>query len=85
MSKLWDVHNVLNYSWRLGLHKIIVETDNATVTNIFHGKSKALADCALVASIHELLARQLEVQLHRISRTVADRIAALMCGRPLGE
>ncbi|KAL4377956.1 hypothetical protein GQ457_02G019460 [Hibiscus cannabinus] len=81
MSKLWTVHDVLFYSWRHELCKIVIETDNVMVANIIHENSKALAECALVAIIRELFFQQWEVKLHRICREpnmVVDRLVTLM-------
>ncbi|KAK8537348.1 hypothetical protein V6N12_043514 [Hibiscus sabdariffa] len=47
MSELWIVHDMLIHFGRLGLCKIVIETYNVMVTDIIHGKSKALVECAL--------------------------------------
>ncbi|KAK8984567.1 hypothetical protein V6N11_047788 [Hibiscus sabdariffa] len=88
MIELWAVYDALLHTWWLGLRKIIIELDNATMVDIIHGKSRALVDCALVASIGELMRRPWKVRMQRIhpeDNGATHQLAVSMRGHPLGD
>ncbi|KAK8486575.1 hypothetical protein V6N12_001430 [Hibiscus sabdariffa] len=55
MAELWAISNGLVHGWRMGLRKIILQSDNRMVIDILQGKSMALNNSDLFSSIREML------------------------------
>ncbi|GMI86404.1 hypothetical protein like AT5G61090 [Hibiscus trionum] len=88
MSELWAVSDALVHCFRLGWRKVVVETDNVTVADIFNRRSNALYESALVADIMEMLGRNWEVEIQHINQKtniVANRLAALLRGSEMSD
>ncbi|KAK8485285.1 hypothetical protein V6N11_038057 [Hibiscus sabdariffa] len=86
--ELWATHDILNHAWQLGYRKIELETDNLEVVKIITRSSNILANTLLVDDILELISRPCNENIqhiHRCKNVVADKLAALSWGKPMGE
>ncbi|KAK8568911.1 hypothetical protein V6N12_007446 [Hibiscus sabdariffa] len=55
MVEIWSVNSILTHSWRLGIHKLELETDNVEVERILNSFSEALKDNVIVDEIQVLV------------------------------
>ncbi|KAK8988018.1 hypothetical protein V6N11_065618 [Hibiscus sabdariffa] len=88
VAEVWAAHDTFMHVWRLEFYRIELELDNKIVVKILEGDSSALADNALVARLHELLARERVIRVSHISHVrnvVADGLARTVRGREIGK
>ncbi|KAF7837882.1 ribonuclease H [Senna tora] len=74
-AELWGIKLGLEVAWEMGARKIVIETDSTYAHQLVLSRVQKLHPClSLVNAIHQILARQWEVQIVHVLRE-ANRVA----------
>ncbi|KAK8650288.1 hypothetical protein V6N13_139933 [Hibiscus sabdariffa] len=78
----------MTYAWNRGYRKVEVQSDSRDAIHCITKIDARRGGSALVIVVQELLRKYWEVELSYVPRElniVADKLASLMCGQPVGE
>ncbi|KAK8604907.1 hypothetical protein V6N13_082372 [Hibiscus sabdariffa] len=87
-AELWAIYLGLMYAWNRGYRKVEVQSDSRDAIHCITKVDARRGGSALVIVVQELLRKDWEVYLSYVPHdfnTVADKLASLMCGQPVGE